>query len=141
MATSAQYTTAPTVEISQISAANTNRDGSGTTVEVAAGPSTAQGSGVGKRIDGIVIASTGTISVAGMIRFFLSTDGGTTKRLITEVPVPAVTPSASVPVFMTTCPQLEGLILQGQVSSASCKLYASTEKADTFNIHVFGSTF
>jgi hypothetical protein len=38
MATTAQYATAPTVDISQVSTANTNRDGSGTTVEVGGGP-------------------------------------------------------------------------------------------------------
>jgi hypothetical protein len=140
MATSAQYSVAPTVEISQVSTANANRDGSGTTVEVAAGPSTAQGTGVGKRIAAIVIQATGT-TTAGMIRFFLSTDGGTTKRMIAEVPVVAQTPSATAPAFQNTVPILVGLVLQGQVSSNSCKLYASTEKAETFNIHVFGSTY
>lgn len=140
MATSAQYSVAPTVEISQVSTANANRDGSGTTVEVAAGPSTAQGTGVGKRIAAIVIQATGT-TTAGMIRFFLSTDGGTTKRMIVEVPVPAVTASATAPAYQFTVPSLVGLVLQGQVSSNSCKLYAATEKAETFNIHVFGSTY
>lgn len=140
MATSAQYSTAPTVEISQISTANANRDGTGTTVAVATGPSAAQGSGVGKRIHSIVIQATGTTTI-GMVRFFLSIDGGTTKRLITEVPIAAVTASASVSAFMITVPQLVNLVLQGQVSASSCILYASTEKAETFNIFVFGSTY
>lgn len=140
MATSAQYSTAPTVEISQVSTANTNRDGSGTTVAVANGPSTTQGSGVGKRIHAIMIVATGT-TTAGMVRFFLSTDGGTTKRLIAEVPVPAVTVSATQPAFQSTVPSLINLVLQGQVASSSCILYAATEKAETFNIHVFGSTY
>lgn len=140
MATSAQYAVAPTVEISQVSTANTNRDGSGTTVEVAAGPSTAQGTGVGKRIDYVLIVATGT-TTAGMIRFFLSTDGGTTKRMIAEVPVSAVTVGTSTPAFQTAVPVLVNMNLQGQVSAASCKLYASTHNAETFNIHVFGSTY
>lgn len=140
MATSAQYSTAPTVEINQISAANTARDGSGTTVAVATGPSTAQGSGVGKRIASIMINATGT-TTAGTVRFFLSIDGGTNKRLIAEIPVPAITVSATQPAFQSTVPQLVGLVMQGQVSAASCILYAATEKAETFNIHVFGSTY
>lgn len=140
MATSAQYSTAPTVDISQVSTANTARDGSGTTVAVATGPSTAQGSGVGKRIHSVMIVATGT-TTAGMIRFFLSTDGGTTKRMITEVPVAAVTPGTSAPAWQASVPQLVDLVLQGQVSSASCTLYASTHVAETFNIHVFGSTY
>jgi len=140
MATSAQYSVAPTVEISQVSTANANRDGSGTTVAVATGPSTAQGTGVGKRIASIMIVATGT-TTAGMIRFFSSIDGGTTKRLIAEIPIPAITASATVAAYQTTVPQLVGLVLQGQVSSASCILYAATEKAETFNIHVFASTY
>ncbi len=139
MATSAQYAVAPTVEISQVSTANTNRDGSGTTVEVCAGPSTAQGTGVGKLIREVIVTATGN-TTAGMIRFFLSTDGGTTKRMITEVPVQALTAGANTATWSMMVPVLHGLILQGQVSSQSCKLYASTEKAETFNIHVFGGT-
>jgi hypothetical protein len=140
MATSAQYSVAPTVEISQISTANTARDGSGTTVAVATGPSSAQGTGVGKRIAAVMIVATGT-TTAGMVRFFLSIDGGTNKRLIAEVPVPAITVSATVAAYATTVPQLVGVVLQGQVSSASCILYAATEKGETFNVHVFASTY
>lgn len=140
MATSAQYATAPTVEISQISTANTNRDGTGTTVEIATGPSSAQGSGVGKRINSVIVCATGT-TTSNCIRFFISTDGGTTKRLIGETVVPPITPSNAVPAFQTNIPFLAGLILQGQVSSNSCKLYASTNYAETYNIIVFGGTF
>jgi len=140
MATTAQYSTAPTIDVSQISTANTARDGSGTTVEIAAGPTTASGSGVGKRILGVQIQATGTTS-AGMIRFFLSVDGGTTKRLIEEVPVLAVTPSASLTAFNASAAGLVGIILPGQVSSSTQKLYASTHNAETFNIVVYGSTY
>ena len=140
MATSAQYAVAPTVEISQVSTANTNRDGSGTTVEICAGPSTAQGTGVGKRIDCVAIVATGT-TTAGMIRFFLSVDGGTTKRMIAETVVTAITPGTSTPAWNSVVPALVNLNLQGQVAAASCKLYASTNNAETFNIHVFASTY
>lgn len=139
MATTAQYASTPTVDIAQVTTANTNRDGTGTTVEVASGPASVVGAGVGKYIREVFITASGSVT-AGMVRFFLSTDGGTTKRLITEVLVPAVTVSATVPAFSTTVPALHGLILQGQVSSNSCKLYASTEKSETFNIHVIGGT-
>ena len=140
MATSAQYATTPTVDISQISTANTNRDGTGTLVEIASGPSVAQGSGVGKRISTVVICATGT-TTQNMIRFFLSTDGGTTKRLIGEVVTAPLTPSGTVPAYQAVVPFLSGLILQGQVSSNSCKLYASTHAAETYNIFVFGGNF
>lgn len=140
MATSAQYSTSPTLDVSQISAANTNRDGTGTTVEIAAGPTVAAGSGVGKRINGILIQATGS-TTSGMVRIFLSVDGGTTKRLVEEIPIPALTPSASAPAYSTTAAGLVGYVLPGQVSSNTQKLYASTHNAETFNIVVFGATY
>lgn len=140
MATSAQYTTTPIVEYAQVSAANTARDGTGTTVLLCSGPAVAQGSGIGKRIAKIFIKATGT-TTAGMVRFFISTDGGTTKRLIAESNVTAITPSATQTSFEATLTSLEGLVLQGQVSSQNCSLYASTEKAETFNIIVISATY
>ena len=140
MATAAQYATTPIVEYAQITAANTNRDGTGTTVLVTSGPTTAQGAGVGKRIARVIVKATGT-ATAGMVRFFISTDGGTTKRLLAELPVTAVTPSGSVAAFSQPVPDLEGVVLQGQVASASCQLYASTHNAETFNIVVFSATY
>lgn len=140
MATAAQYTTTPIVEYAQVSAANTARDGTGTTVLLCSGPASTQGSGIGKRISKVIIKSTGT-TTAGMIRFFISTDGGTTKRLLTEATVYALTPSASVASYETSVPALEGLVLQGQVSSQNCSLYGSTEKAETFNIIVVSANY
>lgn len=140
MATSAQYTTTPIVEYAQISTANTARDGTGTTALIASGPAIAQGSGVGKRIAKVFIKSAVT-TTAGMVRFFISLDGGTTKRLITEVPVYVNSVGANSASFETTVPALEGLVLQGQVSSVGCNLYASTEKAETFNIIVVSATY
>lgn len=140
MATSAQYSTSPTIDVSQLTTANTNRDGSGTTVEIAAGPTTASGSGVGKRIVGVVVKATGTTTL-GMIRFFLSVDGGTTKRLVDEVAVAAVTASATQAAWSGIAPNLSQIILPGQVSSNTQKLYASTEKSETFNVIVYGATY
>ena len=140
MATTAQYSTSPTLDVSQISTANTNRDGSGTTVEIAAGPTSAAASGVGKRIMGVQVKATGT-TTAGMIRFFLSTDGGTTKRLVDEICVIAVTPSATQTAWVGTASNIQNLILPGQVSSNTQKLYAATEKAETFNVFVYGATY
>lgn len=140
MATTAQYSTAPTIDVSQVTAANTARDGSGTTVEICAGPTTAAGSGVGKRILGVHVQAVGT-TTAGMIRFFISVDGGTTKRLIEELSVLAITPSATSTAWSGSAPALIGLTLPGQVSTNTQKLYASTEKAETFNIIVLGATY
>lgn len=140
MGTVAQYSVGPTVEVAQVSTANTNRDGSGTTVLVSQGPSATAADGVGKRIIGVYIQATGT-TTAGMIRFFISVDGGTTKRLIDEVPVAAITPAASTPAFSASASSLIGLILTGKVSSQFCELYASTHNAETFNIIVQGATY
>jgi len=140
MATAAQYATTPIVEYAQVSAANTNRDGTGTTVLICSGPSSAQGSGVGKRIARVFVKGTGT-TTAGMVRFYISTDGGTTKRLVTETIVTAITASASVAAFYAIVPELEGLVLQGQVSSQNCSIYASTHNAETFNIVVISANY
>lgn len=140
MATAAQYATTPTVEYAQVTAANTNRDGTGTTVLVCSGPSVAAGSAVGKRIARISIKATGN-TTAGMIRFYISVDNGTTKRLVAEVPVSAVTVSGTVATFTAWVGDLEGVVLQGQVSSQNCQLYASTHNAETFNIIVYGATY
>jgi len=136
MATSAQFTAAPAVDISQISTANTSRDGSGTTVEVCAGPSATAGNGVGKRIIRVSIQATGT-TTAGVVRFFYSADSGSTKRLIEETLVPAITPSTSVAAFRTEVAELVGLVLPG---GNTHKLYASTNNAETFNILIESGT-
>lgn len=130
MAAAAQYTAAPILDFVQISTANTNRDGTGTIGTVATGPATAAGNGVGKRINRVRIKAAGT-TTAGMIRFYVSNDGGTTKRMITEVPVSAITVGASTAAFEAEVPALVGLILPG---SSNGILYASTHNAETFNI-------
>jgi len=132
MATTAQFTAQPTIDITQISTANTNRDGTGTIATIATGPATAAAAGVGKRINRVTVQATGT-TTAGVIRFFISLDSGTTNRMICEKLVPAVTPSTSVPAFRMEVGELSGLILTG---GGSCVLRASTNNAETFNILV-----
>lgn len=132
MATTAQFTAQPTIDISQVSTANTNRDGTGTIVTVATGPSTAAAAGVGERINRVVVQATGT-TTAGVIRFYISVDGGTTNRLICERLVPAITPSTTIAAFRSEVSELVGLVLTG---GGSCMLRASTNNAETFNIMV-----
>lgn len=132
MATTAQFTAQPIIDIAQVSTANTNRDGSGTIVTVASGPSTSAAAGVGKRINRVTVTATVTTS-AGVIRFYLSTDNGTTNYLICERLVPAITPSTSVAVFRSEISELVGLMLVG---GGNCLLRASTNNAQTFNICV-----
>jgi len=135
MATSAQYTAQPILEYAQVTTADTSRTAP-TGVEITAGPSTTAGNGVGKRIIRVTVQSTAT-TTAGVIRFFLSLDSGTTKRLICEKIVPAVTPSTSVAAWRTEVAELVGLILPGGVAN---KIYATTNNTETFNIIVESGT-
>jgi hypothetical protein len=132
MATTAQYTTQPIINYGQVSTQNTNRDGTGTIVTIVTGPSATAGAGVGERINRVIVEATGT-TIAGMVRFFLSLDNGTTNRLIVEKPVAAITVGASTAGFRTEVPELVGLILPG---GGQALLRASTHNAETFNIIV-----
>lgn len=143
MATSAQYSTSPVIETSVLNTANTSRDGSsGTFVQIAIGPSASAASGVGKRILGINVCSTVTNAV-GAIRFFISTDGGTTKRLVGEMAIAVNTLSvATTPVFQGFYSGLNGFVLPGRNgSSQDTILYASTNNAETFHVTVFSATY
>lgn len=132
MATTAQFTAQPNLEYSQLTAANTNRDGTGTLVTVASGPSAAAAAGVGERINRVIVQATGT-TTAGVIRFYLSLDSGTTNRLIVEKLVPAITPSTSVAAFRMEVAELVGFVLPGGNTNL---LRASTNNAETFNVIV-----
>lgn len=135
MALQAQYATQPIIEVSQISTANTNKDGTtGTYVTVSTGPAVAAAAGVGQRVNKVTIIATST-TTAGVIRFFYTPPGGTV-RMICEKAVAAVTPSATAVGFRMEVPELVGFVLPGQTSSTSAIITASTEKAETFNILV-----
>lgn len=115
------YAATPRTEVAQVSAANTNRDGTGTIATVfAAGTN-------GSRIDDIAITPTVT-TTAGMVRLYIH--DGTNARLWREVVIAANTPSASNPVLPSLLSNL-GLILKSGYS-----LRASTEKNEVINICV-----
>lgn len=132
MADKAQYAATPKIGIGQISTANTNRDGTGTIRTIlTAGAS-------GSRVDAIVVKATGT-TTAGTVRLFIH--DGVNARLLTELPVVAVTPSATLPAWevqlnASTMSQLLPFALPTGYS-----LWASTEKAETFNLIAFGGDF
>lgn len=111
----------------QVTAANTNRDGTGTVVAVTTGPS--GGVRMGDVIEQVIIQAAGAVT-DGMIRFFISHDAGTTKRLIDEIQVSALTPSGTTPAYRNTAPDLVGMTFANQ----NAILYASTNNAETFNI-------
>jgi hypothetical protein len=115
------YAATPRGAAAQVSAANVNRDGTGTLVIVL------QGAASGTRIDGFRIKATGA-TTAGMIRFFL-TDGATT-RLIEEVSVAAITPSGSIQTFGAYLVLPKPLVLP----NASWAVKAATHNAEAFNI-------
>jgi len=117
MAISAQYASTVKTAVAQISTANTARDGTGTLVTLfTAGAS-------GSRVDDLTISATGT-TTAGMLRLFVH--DGTSAFLLRELPVSAVTPSATVAAFTTS---LYGLSL---VLATGYSLRASTHNAETF---------
>ena len=132
MATTAQFTAQPILEYSQLTAANTNRDGTGTLVTVSTGPSASAAAGVGQRINRVTVQAAGS-TTAGVIRFYISLDNGTTNRLILERLVGAVTPSTTVLAWRQEMPELVGLILPG---GGNALLRASTNNAETFNVIV-----
>lgn len=123
MATTPAYASTPrSLEVAVISAANTNRDGSGTIVTVCAGVA------AGSRVSSISVKATVT-TTAGMVRIYKSTDTGTTWRLFREIPVSAITASASVATFFGKL-DFEDLVLSG----TSDLIGASTHNAETFNV-------
>lgn len=132
MANQAQYVGTPKVGVGQVSAANTARDGSGTIATIfTAGAS-------GSRIDAINIKATGT-TTAGMIRLFIH--DGTNARLLTELPVTALTPSGTLPAWeaqlnTNSMSQVLPIILPTGYS-----LRASTNNAETFNVIAIGGDF
>ena|ERR1051326_6938990 len=106
----------------QISAANTNRDGTGTM-------STLWTAGAnGAQINRIEIQAIVT-TTAGMIRFFIY-DGAAT-RLWKEVLVTAVTPSGSVAAFSDSVDPSPPLTL-----APNEVLKVATNNAETFNVRV-----
>lgn len=120
----ANYVVTPKNGFIQVTAANSNRDGTGTLATVY----TAAASAAGSRIDRIVVHAVGT-TTAGMVRLFLANSGASAIRLIREIPVVAITPSATQPAFSVEIVFDNGLIMENAAT-----LRASTHNAETFNI-------
>ena len=132
MSAQANFSSTPNLGIVQVSAANSNLDGTGTIATVlTAGDA-------GSRIDAINLKAVGT-TTAGCIRLFIH--DGTNTRLLKEMPVQAVTPGASTPSWeaelnTNTMSNILPIILP-----AGYSLRASTEKAETFNVIATGGNF
>jgi len=122
------FTKDGSLDAAQVSAANTNRDGTGTIVTLAAGTTE------GKRIHVVRIKAIVT-TTAGMIRFYYSPDNGVTNRLIGEVVVAAIVVGAGVAGFeYDWVPPAGWLILMGTTQL----LRASTHNAEAHNLLAVG---
>jgi hypothetical protein len=114
----------------KMTAANTNRDGSGTMY----GPLTADVRGT--LVTGVLFQATVT-TAAGLVRVFVSPDGGTTKYLIAEIVTPAVTVSGTVGgATVTWVPPFGPLPLPSGSS-----LYFNTNNAETWDVFPVGGSF
>lgn len=115
----------PVIGEAALSAANTNRDGTGTIVSVITGASG------GTKIT-MIEANCTVTNVAGTIRLYIS--DGTTTRLWRELPTTATTVSATQPGAHVEIATPHFVLPSGYI------LRASTEKAEAWNVHAFGGT-
>lgn len=119
----------PNIGMGQVSAANTNRDGTGTVVTLfTAGAK-------GSRVHRVRIKAAGT-TTAGMIRLFIH--DGTNFRFWKEIPVTAITPSATVESFEAEEYMPGELAL---VLPAGWTIRGSTHNAETFNVFIEGGDY
>jgi len=122
MAVQAQYASQVFNGQTLLSLANPNRDGTGSIAGIFTGPYLN-----GCRVDSLSITAIGT-TTAGMIRLYSYFVIGGTYRLLLEIPVQAITPSATVPAWNVTLRNLNWNF-EFQVLLA-----ASTEKAESFHV-------
>lgn len=127
MSQTANFAATPRREIADISAANTNRDGTGTIVSgFTSGAS-------GSRVDRIEFKAVG-VTTAGMLRAYLK-DGAGAWKLWREYPVDAITPSASVATFTVRDDDI------GAVLKSGMQIGYSTHNAEAFAVHTMGGDF
>lgn len=131
------YAAIPNAPVVNFSTANTNRDGTGTiaTLLTARAP--------GTRIERVNVKAAGT-TTAGMVRIYKKTNGlarnadgsfasytGPTWRLIAEIAVTAITPSASLATFEGAWTPTNGFTMEDGE-----QLGVSTHNAEAFNAWV-----
>lgn len=138
MAAQPIFAAQPDAQVVTISTANTARDGSGTMgVVFVAGPS-------GSRIDQIFINATAT-TTAGLVKLYISrtSDVNTTANthLIQEIPVTAVTPSATVAAFARVLNSSVNVDLLPIFLPAGYTLRADTTIANAFRVMAIGGDF
>jgi len=124
MAASPTFTSTPVAARADLSAANTNRDGTGTIVDIVSAAA------AGTVIEKIVVQATAT-TTAGMVRLYVH--NGTSYRLFKEYAVTAVSATASVAAYRATDTFDVPLVLP-----TGYKIAASTHNAETFAVHALG---
>jgi hypothetical protein len=130
MATAPAFAATPRCAVVQATAANANRDGSGTIATLlTAGAS-------GSRIERVRIQAAGT-TTAGVVRLFIH--DGSSARLIREAMVTAITPSTSIAAFSADV-DFSGPD-QVLVLPTGYSLRVSTHNAETFNVFAIGGDF
>jgi hypothetical protein len=125
------FTIVPHLGMVRIATSNTLRDGTGTIGDVLTATTN------GTRVDRISISATST-TTAGMVRLFIY-DGVSATRFWKEVPVAALTPSATVQAFTTTIGNSDPYPLL--VLPAGYVLRASTHNAETFDVIAHGGDY
>lgn len=124
MASTPKFASEARIGIGAISSANTNRDGTGTIVDVLVGVA------ANTRVERVIVQAIGT-TTAGMVRLFLH--NGTAWFLYREIPIVAITPSATVTAFRD-----EVLTPDLIPPSTSWKLGAAPHNAESFNVIALG---
>jgi hypothetical protein len=112
----------------QISTANTNRDGTGTIGTVATAGAD------GAYIERVEIEAA-VATTAGVIRLFIN--DGTNTRLIEEILVTAITPSASVAAYSASSARITAA--KPLFLPSGWSLRASTHNGETFNVLAVGA--
>lgn len=126
MALNPQFAATPRIGVTNVSVANTNRDGTGTIATLITGGA------AGTRVTEIVCKARGT-TTAGMVRIFLH--DGTNFFLFDEVSIAAVaTPGASTQTTRTRF-NYDNLVLP----SASWSIRVSTHNAESIDVTAFGA--
>lgn len=127
MAAAPIYAATPKQWQARVDAANTNRDGSGTLVDLV--PTSAAGG----RVDRIRVRAEVT-TTAGMFRLWHF--NGSAYRLLDEAPVSAITPSATVEVW-----KAEFTFPGGLQFEATHKLAITMHKAEAVNAFAEGALY
>jgi len=130
--TSPIFPLTPVIGIANISTAVSARTASGITGLTIVGSTPGTN---GQRVDQLSIIATGT-TTAGMIRIWFYWAGYTTNaQLLYEIPVSAITPSATVVAWSYSFSPIN-LTLPSPAA-----LYASTEKAEAFVVYKFAGDY